>query len=280
MKFESQKLMKAIGKGRKILIYDTETTGLDKIADVIVEYSAIVMEKVDGKYRLAESFEQYIRPKFRMSESVIRVHGITNEFLEDYPYEEEAYKSIKAFLERHKDAIISGYNQRNYDDAMMYNLALRQGDIIPEHPEEEIDIYNVVKENIFEKNRKLSTMHGLLCPEISNIQFHNSSDDIKATWNVAVALYKKLKAETKQKKSDVILVKARWFVPGAGKSYLFLTTKDVNSTTFYEIFYDTYYKTWKSKEIDIDKIDTDKIEEKLLADYGEIKKVPEGKFNY
>ena len=127
-KIESKKLVEAFKNGKKILIYDTETTGLDKVADVIVEYSAIVMERVNGKYQLTESFEQYIRPKFEMSEDVIKIHGITNEFLRDYPYEEEAYKNIKAFLNKHKDAIISGYNQYSYDDLMTYSteLAVRE----------------------------------------------------------------------------------------------------------------------------------------------------------
>lgn len=275
MKWESAKLTDAIDAGKKILIYDTETTGLDKIADVIVEYSAIVMEKIDGKYKLTESFEQYIRPKFKMSEAVIKVHGITNEFLENYPYEEEAYKNIKAFLDKHKDAIISGYNQYSYDDAMMYNLALRQGDIISEHPENEIDVFSVVKENIFEKSRKLCNMHALLCPGVTNIQFHNSSDDIRATWNVAVALYKRLKTEKDVVKEEVTPVKCRLWSPGAGKNYMFLTIKDKNNE-YHEIYFDFYYKTWKSKELDISSIDTDKLEKTLIERYGSLSKVPEG----
>lgn len=275
-KIESKKLVEAFKNGKKILIYDTETTGLDKVADVIVEYSAIVMERVNGKYQLTESFEQYIRPKFEMSEDVIRIHGITNEFLRDYPYEEEAYKNIKAFLNKHKDAIISGYNQYSYDDLMMYNLSLRQGDLISEHPSNYIDVYSVVKENIFEKKRNLSTMHALLCPNASNIQFHNSSDDIKATWNVAVALYKRLSKAENTVKEKVIPTAFHWYEPGAGKKYLFVTVKKSDGT-YTKVYYDVYYKTWKSKEIDIESVDINDLEKKLDAERLNINSHPSGK---
>ena len=270
---ESQKFVNYIKAGRKILIYDTETTGLNMVTDVIVEYSAMVMEKINGRYQVTESFEQYIRPKFKMPEKATECNGITDEFLQNYPYEEEAYQAIKQFLDRHADAVICGYNQYKYDDAMMYNLHLRQGELSKEHPDDEIDVFTMVKENIFEKNRNLSSMHALLCPEIEDIQFHNSSDDIRATWNVAVALYNRLIKEEKKYAELIVAtpVRCRTWEPGGGKKYLFVTVKTDNN--YAELYYDFYYKTWKSKEVDPAAYNTDKIEEFLISKFGSLKNV-------
>lgn len=261
---ETKKFLDAIKNRRSFLIYDTETTGLDAAMNVIVEYSAFIMEFKDGKYQKTDSIEQYIRPKYLMTPEVIKIHGITNEFLADKPFEEEAWINIRAFLDKHNDAIVVGYNNVWFDDKFIYNLALRNGEDWDEHPIEEIDVFLMVKENIFQKDRKLATMHHLLCvDEAKKLEeegkYHNSTADIKATWDVAVALYNMQRIP----KVKVHLANYSFVDYGKGRKYLFVSVQRTDTNEFIKLQYDHYKHMWSSKEADLTGLDIAGLEEEL-----------------
>ena len=65
--------------GRYIVV-DTETTGLS-LSDHVVELGA--HEIINGRLTGAQ-FHIYIKPRIKMSEEVINIHGITNSFYDDY----------------------------------------------------------------------------------------------------------------------------------------------------------------------------------------------------
>ena len=64
----------------RYIVLDTETTGLN-LDDHVVELGAheIINVKLTGS-----QFHLYIRPRIKMSEEVINIHGITNEFYDDF----------------------------------------------------------------------------------------------------------------------------------------------------------------------------------------------------
>jgi DNA polymerase III alpha subunit (gram-positive type) len=259
---ETLKFMKAVSEHRPFVIYDIESSGLNKTLDEVIEYSAIVFSWEPGGYKMTDSIECFIKPSFEISKESIAVHGFTNEYLSQFPGEKEVFPVIKAFLEKHKDAILMGYNQKRFDDEMMKSLCCRVGLSLPELFDE-IDVFDMVKENIFEKKRNLQTMHELLCPGIE-IRYHDSSGDIRATWNVAVALYKRCIKKMNQKKNKVVYHSHTSANYGRGRNYLFVTVKDVSSNAFLNVFYDYYYKCWKGKDVaDIDGIDIPDLENQL-----------------
>lgn len=272
MKAETNRFIGYIKARKTFVVYDVETSGFSRTKDMIIEFSAIVYAFIDGKYRLVDELEQYIRPPFEISDKVTSINGITNEFLKDYPYEEEAYKSIKAFFTKYRDSVVMGYNQTRFDDAMLYQMMLRQDEKNAyEHPDEEIDVFSMVKENVFKKDRKLQEVHRILCPNITDLKFHNSSDDIRATWNIAVALYNQNRVKVNTLQGTP--VSCRYWAPGGRNRFFFVIIKLENGE-FCEIYYDHYYKTWKSKEADINTIDTDYVEGKLnevLIDFSSFK---------
>jgi len=77
--------------GRYIVV-DTETTGLS-LSDHVVELGA--HEIINGRLTGAQ-FHIYIRPRIKMSEEVINIHGITNSFYDDYY--EDIYSNDKQNL--------------------------------------------------------------------------------------------------------------------------------------------------------------------------------------
>ncbi len=78
------------------IVFDTETTGLDPLTgDKIVEIGAI--ELVDH-IPTGKTYHQYINPMRSMTEEVIKVHGLTEEFLSDKPVFEEICDDFLSFI--------------------------------------------------------------------------------------------------------------------------------------------------------------------------------------
>lgn len=87
------------------LILDTETTGFDPVSgDRIVEIGAI--EMIDRK-ATGKTLHIYLNPEKIMDDDVIKVHGITNDFVADKPKFAEVAEQIYTFL---KGAEIIAHN--------------------------------------------------------------------------------------------------------------------------------------------------------------------------
>jgi DNA polymerase-3 subunit epsilon len=71
------------GSGRRLVVLDTETTGLNaRLGDRVIEIGCIelVNRQLTGRH-----FHRYINPQRPIEEGALRVHGITDEFLADKP---------------------------------------------------------------------------------------------------------------------------------------------------------------------------------------------------
>lgn len=85
------------GKPERQLIMDTETTGFeDQNGDRIVEVGMVEMV---GRKFTGEKLHVYLNPDKIMDDEVIRVHGISNEFLTDKPRFADVADKIYAFME-------------------------------------------------------------------------------------------------------------------------------------------------------------------------------------
>ena len=87
----------AAAKGRREVIFDTETTGLDSSEDRIIEIGGV--ELVDG-FPTGRTFHVYINPGDRqVHPEALAVHGISNERLRDEPRFEAIVDDFLAFFE-------------------------------------------------------------------------------------------------------------------------------------------------------------------------------------
>ena len=65
------------------IVLDTETTGLNaRLGDRIVEIGCV---ELAGRRPTGNHFHRYLNPEREIEEGALRVHGITNEFLQDKP---------------------------------------------------------------------------------------------------------------------------------------------------------------------------------------------------
>lgn len=84
------------------VVLDTETTGMNmaggppQIGHNIIEIGAV---EVINRRLTGRTFHVYVRPPREVDEEAIRVHGITNEFLQDKPAFAEIADEFLAFIE-------------------------------------------------------------------------------------------------------------------------------------------------------------------------------------
>ena len=90
------------------IILDIETSGLDyKEGHRIIEIGCVELNRKE----VGSHFHQYINPLKNLTEENIKIHGITNEFLEDKPLFEDVADKFLNFIE---DSQIIAHNA-NFD---------------------------------------------------------------------------------------------------------------------------------------------------------------------
>ena len=90
------------------IILDIETSGLDyKEGHRIIEIGCVELNKKE----VGSHFHQYINPMKTLTDENIKIHGITNEFLEDKPLFEDVANKFLNFIE---DSQIIAHNA-NFD---------------------------------------------------------------------------------------------------------------------------------------------------------------------
>ena len=86
------------------IVLDTETTGLNpEKGDRIVEIGCVELE---NHLPTGKTYHQYINPMRAISEEVVRVHGLTEEFLSDKPIFSEIADEFLAFVGENTPLVI------------------------------------------------------------------------------------------------------------------------------------------------------------------------------
>lgn len=87
------------------IVFDTETTGLDpKSGHRIVELGCV---ELMNHLPTGNSFHRYVNPERDVPEEVVRVHGLTRDFLSNHPTFAEVVSDLLDFL---GDAVIVAHN--------------------------------------------------------------------------------------------------------------------------------------------------------------------------
>ena len=80
-----------------LVVLDTETTGLSRKKDRVVEVAACRIDAVSGG--VVEEFHRYVNPGMRVPAEAVKIHGITDEFLADKPPFDAIATELKGFLD-------------------------------------------------------------------------------------------------------------------------------------------------------------------------------------
>lgn len=110
------------------IVFDTETTGLSvEKGDRLVDIGAV---ELINHLPTGKVYHQYINPERSVPEEVVAVHGLTEDFLKDFPTFEEVAKDFVDFVG--DDGILVAHNA-NFDMSFInYQLKICGFDPYPE----------------------------------------------------------------------------------------------------------------------------------------------------
>ena len=169
---------------KNLVIFDLETTGLDREKDQIIQFAGI---KIDGETnKIIDQKNLYIQPvgDYKISIQAYLKHHIKVEFLKDKPHFKDVVKEIFEFF---TDSDIITYNGTSFDIPFLVNEFKKCG----------ID-FTVTDKNCYdafleEKRRNGNTLEDTYrrykgkSMEEAGLTAHDALSDIKATYSVFVA---------------------------------------------------------------------------------------------
>lgn len=156
------------------VVFDVETTGLSAIYNRIIELSGVKMHKGN----IIDTFEAFINPGESLSETIVRLTGITDEMLKDAKSEKEVIADFMAFSE---GCILVAHNA-SFDMGFL-NTALARYDW-PKASNPVIDTLEMSRMlHPDMKNHKLNTLAKKY--DVSLEHHHRAIDDSEATGHLS-----------------------------------------------------------------------------------------------
>ena len=171
----------------KLVFFDTETTGLAYSRDEIIEFSAVVVENVDGKVTITREYDQLITltPGMTVPPFIANLTGITTEdILEKGISKEQVCRDIGEMFSG--NALLLAYNA-HFDLSFLFYLLLRNGDPTVLKGKDKIDLLTVYKDRHSYPHKLCNAIevYGLSGKVVNS---HRAIDDVIATVAVMEAM--------------------------------------------------------------------------------------------
>lgn len=181
-------------KDKKIVVYDLETTGFKSKNTRILSFSAIRYQVSECGMDEIDRRNMFLNPMMTIPSYITAVNHITNEKVADCPTEYEAGGEILNYL--NSADFVSGYNNANFDDGLVNEMARRIG-FGKWAPKNEIDVMILAKAVLTKQdvpNFKLGTLAEYFHAD-AGLEFHNSIDDVIATSRVLWGLISRCRTD-------------------------------------------------------------------------------------
>ncbi len=209
----------------KLVFFDTETTGLNYSRDEIIEFSAVAVERIDGKNVVTRQYDELIAltPGNVVPPFIENLTGITTEEIREKGISKEQVCKDIGELFSGKTMLLA-YNA-HFDLSFLYYLLLRSGDPTALKGKDKIDLLTVYKDRHSYPHKLCNAIevYGLSGKVVNS---HRAIDDVLAT--VAVM-------EEMEKEKDDLLRYINLF--GYNSKYG-LDGKPIGSITYKSQIYD------------------------------------------
>ena len=247
----------------RYIVLDTETTGLN-LNDHVVELGA--HEIINGRLT-GSQFHIYIRPRIQMSEEVINIHGITNEFYDDFY--KDIYSNDKQnlinFVKWMGNSLIFAHNA-SFDMSAL-NVELKNWGI-NELPAKRFrctmkmfkDVVGRIEHNFYDKYICLEKCCEYFKLKANNDCYHNALFDAFMTARMVCKLYELIDKDERFRNFK----KEIKYNPNSFKTYNYLNNNLINNNKN-KYIYLSNTKKYLNKKLLRDKAD-DKSFEKDLND--------------
>ena len=180
-------LEKLFAKYDRLVLFDTETTGLQYSRDEIIEFAAVVVEQQDGKAVVVEEYDQLIAlsPGGFVPPMIQNLTGITNEDLRDRGIpKSRVCGDIARMLEG--NTLLLAYNA-HFDLSFLYYMLLRDGDPMILKGKDKLDLLTVYKDRRSYPHKLCNAIEAYgLSDQVVNS--HRAVDDVLATVAVMLAM--------------------------------------------------------------------------------------------
>lgn len=181
--------------GKELIIFDTETTGLDPTVERIIQISAkkcIIDDNL--QFHEVKDYDTYINPEKRLDKEITKITGITDAMLADKRTEDQVFDEI--FTLFGETPIVCGHNAP-FDVNMLSAMYARHGKTFNPVILDTLTMareLHLKKETGTHKLGALAEYFGL----DYGLTFHNSMDDVTAT----MRLFRMFIEEYKEKKEN------------------------------------------------------------------------------
>lgn len=169
---------------KPLVVFDLETTGLDRIKDQIIQFAAIKINRETNE--IIDSKNLYIQPtgSYNISIQAYFKHGIKVDFLKDKPYFGEVAQEIVDFI---KDSDILTYNGCGFDIPFLINELMKVG---INYSFKDVNCYDAFLEEKRRNGNMLEDSYrrykGKTMQE-AGLSAHDALSDVKATYSVFYA---------------------------------------------------------------------------------------------
>ena len=236
----------------RYIVLDTETTGLN-LNDHVVELGA--HEVINGRLTGCQ-FHIYIRPRIKMSEEVINIHGITNEFYDDFY--KDIYSNDKQnlinFIKWVGNSLIFAHNASF--DMSAINVELKNWGI-NELPAKRFrcsmkmfkDVVGRIEHNYYDKYVCLEKCCEFFGLKANNNCYHNALFDAFMTARLVCKLYELIENDSRFKNFK----KEIKYNPNSYKNFNYLNNNLINNKNKNKYIYLNNTKKFLNKKTQRDK---------------------------
>ena len=174
-------------KYRRLVLFDTETTGLNYSRDEIIEFAAVVAEQKDGCLTVCREYDELIRltPGNSVPPEIQKLTGITDiDLLEKGISKEQLCSDIGEMITA--DTLLIAYNA-HFDLSFLYYLLLRNGNVSILKGKDKLDLLTVYKDRHSYPHKLCNAIevYGLQDKVVNS---HRAVDDVIATVAVMEAM--------------------------------------------------------------------------------------------
>ena len=174
----------------KLVFFDTETTGLAYSRDEIIEFSAVIVERVDGKATITREYDQLITlsPGMTVPPFIANLTGITTKDIwEKGIAKEQVCRDIGEMFSG--NTLLLAYNA-HFDLSFLYYMLLRDGDPMILKGKDKLDLLTVYKDRREYPHKLCNAIEAYgLSDKVVNS--HRAVDDVLAT----LAVMEEMEAE-------------------------------------------------------------------------------------
>lgn len=174
-------------KYHRLVLFDTETTGLVFNRDEIIEFAAVVLEQKDGAPVVTETYDQFITlsPGGFIPANIEQLTGITNQIVREQGIPKTRLCCDIARMVA-GNTLLLAYNA-HFDLSFLFYLLLRDGDPAILKGKDKLDLLTVYKDRRSYPHKLCNAIDAYgLSDKVQNS--HRAVDDVLATVEVMKAM--------------------------------------------------------------------------------------------